>query len=400
MNENDVWSFSPAPFLPVYRRYPVRIVRGEGVYVWDDRGRRYLDFTSGVAVLNLGHVPPPVRRALEEQLGRVWHVSNLFWNEPGERLAERLVALTFPGAVFFANSGTEVVEAALKLARRHAFLARGLREGEGEFVAFSRSFHGRTIGALSVTGRPAFHEGYTPLWSNVRFLPYNDLDALEEIVPERTYAVILELVQGEGGVYPADPGWVQSLLARVRPHGVPVIVDEVQTGVGRTGPLWAYEAYGFTPDILTSAKGLGSGFPVAAMLAREPFAEAFTPGSHGSTFGGGPLAATAALVTLEVVADPAFLADSQRRAERLRRGLEEIAREDGRFVVRGRGWLLGLDFGRPVGEVVDRLREEEAVLVLTAGETVVRVLPPLVAGEGEIDFFLAALRGVLRRLGG
>jgi len=398
VNEGDVRTFSSAPFLPVYRRYPLRIVRGEGAYVWDDRGRQYLDFTSGVAVLNLGHVPPSVRRALEEQLGRVWHVSNLFWNEPGERLAERLVALTFPGGVFFANSGAEAVEAALKLARRYAYFARGLREGEGEFVAFTRSFHGRTIGALSVTGRPVFHEGYTPLWSSVRFLPYNDLDALEEIVPERTYAVIVELVQGEGGVYPADPEWVRALLARVRSHGVPVIVDEVQTGVGRTGPLWAYEAYGFTPDILTSAKGLGSGFPVAAMVAREPFAEAFTPGSHGSTFGGGPLAATAALATLEVVADPAFLADSQRRADLFRRGLEEIAREDGRFLVRGRGWLLGLDFGRPVGEVVDRLREEESVLVLTAGESVVRVLPPLIAGEGEMDTFLTALRRVLRRL--
>jgi len=396
---NNVQSFSAAPLIFTYRRYPVRIVRGEGVYVWDDAGRRYLDFTSGVAVLNLGHVPPRVRQALEEQLGRVWHVSNLFWNDPGERLSEKLVALTFSGAVFFANSGTEVVEAALKLVRRHAFLARGMREGEGEFVAFERSFHGRTIGSLSVTGRPVFHEGYTPLWSKVRFLPYNSLDALEEIVPERTYAVILELVQGEGGVHPAEAEWVKALLARVRPYGVPVIVDEVQTGIGRTGPLWAYQAYDFTPDVLTSAKGLGSGFPVAAMIAREPFASAFTPGSHGSTFGGGPLAATAALATLEVVANPAFLEDSQQRAKRLRSGLEEIAKAGGHFTVRGRGWLLGLDFGHPVGEVVERLREEESVLVLTAGETVVRVLPPLIAGELEIDYFLQALRSVLRRLG-
>lgn len=380
-----------------YARFPVRIVRGEGAYVVDAAGRRYLDFTSGIAVLSLGHVPPAVKKRLEAQLEALWHTSNLFESPHQEAVAERLVRLSFADRVLFVNSGTEANEAAIKLVRRYARKVRGL-DG-GTIVAFHRSFHGRTMGALSATGQPAHWDGFEPMLPGFRFLPYNDPAALEAI-DGTTIAVMLELAQGEGGVTPADPAWVQALVERSRAQGALVIVDEVQTGIGRTGTLFAYEQYGFEPDVMTLAKGLGAGVPVGALLAREAVAAVFGPGTHGSTFGGNPLAMAAAEAVLDVVADPAFLARVREAATRLRRGLDAIAGRHAGLEVRGLGLLLGLglspehfpDGARPL---VDRLREA-GVLVLTAGPNVVRILPPLTVGEAEIDRFLAALDAVLK----
>ncbi|MBE3596557.1 MAG: acetylornithine/succinylornithine family transaminase [Hydrogenibacillus sp.] len=376
-----------------YARFPLRPVRGEGTYVYDEAGRKYLDFTSGIGVLSLGHVPDAVAARLKRQLATLWHTSNVFESPLQEAVAARLVRASFADRVLFVNSGTEANEAAIKLVRRYARDVRGI-EG-GTIVAFERSFHGRTMGALSATGQPALHDGFGPMLPGFRFLPYNDTASLQAI-DAGTIAVILELVQGEGGVTPADESWVQALVARARAHQALIVVDEVQTGMGRTGTLFAYQQYGFEPDVMTLAKGLGSGFPIGALLAKEAVARVFTPGTHGSTFGGGALAMAAAEAVLTIIDDPAFLAHVRQKGEALLGGLRSLASGHPDVGVRGRGLLLGLSFPEGARRYVDLLREE-GVLVLTAGTNVMRILPPLTVSDEEIAAFLDALDRVLQK---
>lgn len=379
--------------MPTYRRWPIRITKGKGSFVWDDEGHRYLDYTSGIAVCNLGHVPDGVKEKLGEALEDLWHCSNLFQIPQQERLARALVEKSCADQAFFCNSGAEANEAAIKLARRYAQKIKNT--GAYEIVTFAQSFHGRTLAALSATGQAKFHDGFEPLVPGFRTLPYNDEAALAEVANGRTCAVLLELVQGEGGVIAADGKWVRTLYDLCRQNDILFMVDEVQTGIGRTGTLFAYEQYGIEPDVITVAKGLGSGFPIGAVLAKAEVAQAFAPGSHGSTFGGNPLAMTAGLATLEAFDRWNVLENVRENGRYLRAGLERLKEAFPETIreVRGKGMLLGIAVRRPPHEIIAAARRHR-VLILSAGDDVVRILPPLTTTKDEIDLFLATMHQV------
>lgn len=380
--------------MNTYARFPVTLTKGKGSYVWDEQQVRYLDYTSGIATCNLGHVPEQVRQRIEEQLGQLWHCSNLYHIPQQETLAQMLVEHSVADRVFFCNSGAEANEAAIKLARKYAQQVRGRGT---KMVTFSQSFHGRTLATLSATGQQKIQQGFAPLVSGFEYLPYNDREALQSIDTTETFAVMLELVQGEGGVVPARKEWLQALQDLCRQHDILLLVDEIQTGMGRTGTLFAYEQYDIKPDVITVAKGLGSGVPIGAVLAQERVAQVFDPGSHGSTFGGNPLVCSAGLATLEVLLEEGFLAQVQQRAKRLQSRLEQMAERFEHVVaVRGKGFLLGVVLSGPALNVVETLRGMN-VLVLLAGPHVVRILPPLTTTEDEIEEFLQAFEAALQQ---
>ena len=367
-----------------YTRWPIRLVKGKGNTVWDEQGNEYLDCTSGIAVTSLGHVPPRVSERLQQQLGQLWHTSNLFEHPLQEQLAGKLAALSGLDRAFFCNSGAEANEAAIKLARRWQQKVKG--EQRYEIITFQQSFHGRTLATLTATGQDKVKDGFAPLPEGFVTVPYNDLAALTEAISARTCAVMLELVQGEGGVTPADPAWVRALAQLCAKTGVLLIIDEVQTGIGRTGTWFAYQQYGIKPDIVSLAKGLGSGFPVGAILAREEVGEAFSPGTHGSTFGGNPLAMAAGLATIEVIEQERLLERVNELSRYLLSRLERIKQAHPAKVadVRGKGLLLGVELTQPVADVLAYMREKR-VLALQAGPQVIRLLPSFVSTEAELD---------------
>lgn len=378
--------------MPTYSRFPISIAKGEGSYVWDADGKQYLDYTAGIATCNLGHAPATVKEAVKEQLDTIWHCSNLYRIPVQEQLAELLTAHTFADQVFFANSGAEANEAAIKLARSYAQKVKGTTKFE--VVAFSQSFHGRTLATLAATGQEKIQKHFAPLTKGFRHLPYNDMEALDELIGPDTCGVLLELVQGEGGVIPADPAWVKEVEQLCKEHDVLFMLDEVQTGVGRTGTLYAYEQYELEPDVLTTAKGLASGIPIGAMLATGKAAVAFEAGSHGSTFGGNPVAAAAGKSTLEVIANPQFLVKVQETADYFRSELENIAAASSAFTdVRGKGLLIGLGTTGKAIDLVNQARDL-GLLVLVAGEHVLRILPPLNTNKAEVDFCIETLKQI------
>ncbi|WP_339184752.1 aspartate aminotransferase family protein [Oceanobacillus sp. FSL W7-1293] len=375
-----------------YQRLPLTIVKGKGSYVWDNQDVKYLDYTSGIATCSLGHVPDYVRGKLSEQLENLWHVSNLYQIPQQEALAEKLVSLSCFDQAFFCNSGAEANEAAIKLAKKYAKDQQ--KPERTEMVTFSNSFHGRTGYTMAATAQPKIHSGFTPLTPGFTYLPFNQPEALEQIDTDKTAGVLLELVQGEGGVHPADAEWVKALYDYCKQADILFMVDEIQTGVGRTGTLFAYEQYDIEPDAIALAKGLGSGFPIGALLAKNKAADSFSPGTHGSTFGGNPLAATAGLATLEQIADPAFLQDLQEKCTLLVEGLTKIAETNSLIKgVRGKGFLIGLEVENKAGVWVEKLREKQ-VLVLTAGEHVVRILPPLTTEKEELFTFIGVITAI------
>ncbi|MBD2845804.1 acetylornithine transaminase [Paenibacillus sp. IB182496] len=379
--------------FPTYARYPVAMVKGEGSWLWDDQGNKYLDFMCGLAVTNLGHAPKPVRDALTKQLGELWHVSNLFHIPQQEEAARLLTAHSCADAVFFCNSGAEANEAAIKLARRYH--SQVLGSGRHEIITFDNSFHGRTLATLTATGQDKVKEGFAPLPEGFRYVPFNDGAALEAAIGERTAAVMIEMVQAEGGVHEADPAFMHLLRKLCEQHGLLLIIDEVQTGMGRTGKLFAHEHYGLEPDIFTVAKGLGSGFPVGAMLAKAKLREAFGPGSHGSTFGGTPLAATAVLATARTIIGDDVPAKAAEAGAYLSAQLRErLAGNPLVKTIRGKGLLIGIECTQPVGDWVTAARER-GLLVVTAGPNVIRLLPNLLITRAEIDQAVATLCGVL-----
>ncbi|KGX91462.1 aspartate aminotransferase family protein [Pontibacillus marinus] len=383
--------------MSTYNRLPITLLSGKGSYVWDEHTHYFLDYTSGIATCNLGHVPERVKEKVEEQVNKLWHCSNLYHIPTQEKLASKLTELSCTDQAFFCNSGAEANESAIKLARRYSQKCK--EQNPGEIVTFSQSFHGRTLATLTATGQEKIQDGFAPLPGGFRYLPYNDFEALNEIHQEHTSAVMLELIQGEGGIIPANPEWIQQLANICHDKGILLMVDEVQTGIGRTGTLFAYEQFGIEPDVITLAKGLGSGFPIGAVLAKEYVANAFVPGSHASTFGGNPLATTAALATIETIQEQEVLKQCNENSTYLKQQLEDLKAQFPEVIydIRGEGFLLGIETSQQAIDIVHKAREHN-VLILTAGQHVVRILPPLTTDKSEIDVFINVMRTIFKTL--
>ncbi|MED1204048.1 acetylornithine transaminase [Heyndrickxia acidicola] len=382
--------------MNTYARIPIHFQKGKGSFLWDVEGNRYLDFTSGIATCNLGHVPKKVKEAVASQLEELWHCSNLFLIKQQEALASKLTEVSCMDQAFFCNSGAEANEAAIKLARKYAQKLN--QNGNPIIVTFTNSFHGRTLATLSATGQEKIQTGFAPLMPGFQYLPYNDLASLKKLETIKPCAVMLELIQGEGGVLPADQDWIDALTAVCAQNNILIIVDEVQTGIGRTGTLFAYEQYGFEPDIMTLAKGLGSGFPIGAMLAKKEAAAAFQPGSHGSTFGGNPLASSAGLATLNEITGQNILENVKSMGKYLWEQLEKLQSNSPNMKqVHGKGLIVGIDVEGEAG-VITREALKEHLLILTAGPSVVRILPPLTVDKTEIDLFIQKLKNTFKTL--
>jgi acetylornithine/N-succinyldiaminopimelate aminotransferase len=378
------------PLMPVYPRSPVRPVRGEGAYLFGENGERYLDFASGIAVNILGHGHPHLTQAIQRQAAELMHVSNLYGSPQGEAFAKRLVDLTFADTVFFTNSGVEAVECAIKTARRYHYAGGNPRRHK--LITFNNAFHGRTMATISATDQPKMIDGFAPLLPGFEVVPFDDLDAALAAIDEETAGFLLEPVQGEGGIRPASKEFIKGLRQACDEHDLMLIFDEVQCGVARTGYLYAYEYYGVTPDIMSSAKGIAGGFPLGACLATEKAARGMVIGTHGSTYGGNPLAMAAGQAVFDVVANEEFLAGVRVTAERLRSALEQmIPNHDHLFEgVRGLGLMLGIKMKTDSRAFVTYLRTR-GILTVAAGDNVVRVLPPLNIEEAHIREFVEGL---------
>ncbi|WP_047281048.1 aspartate aminotransferase family protein [Pseudomonas lundensis] len=370
-------NYAPAAFIPV---------RGAGSRVWDQSGRELIDFAGGIAVNVLGHAHPALVGALTEQANNLWHVSNVFTNEPALRLAKKLVDSTFAERVFFCNSGAEANEAAFKLARRVAHDRFGPEKYE--IIAALNSFHGRTLFTVNVGGQSKYSDGFGPKITGITHVPFNDLDALKAAISDKTCAVVLEPVQGEGGVLPAEQAYLQGARDLCNQHNALLVFDEVQTGMGRTGELFAYMHYGVTPDILTSAKSLGGGFPIAAMLTTESLAKHLVVGTHGTTYGGNPLACAVGNAVIDVINTPEVLDGVKARHDQFKTRLEAIGQQYGLFTqVRGLGLLLGCvlsDAWKGKAKDIFNAAEKEGLMILQAGPDVVRFAPSLVVDEADI----------------
>jgi acetylornithine/N-succinyldiaminopimelate aminotransferase len=389
----DIRSICQKNICNTYARFPVLFTRGEGCKLWDENGKEYLDFLAGIAVCNLGHSHPELAQVLCEQAGKLVHVSNLFFTQPQVELAAELTRLSFADKVFFANSGAEANEAAIKLARKYS----NDQYGPGRFhvISMHNSFHGRTMATLSATGQEKVHKGFEPLVEGFSFVEFNSVEAVEAAVTDRTCAVLVEPIQGEGGINLPRPGYLQGLKALCERNDLLLIFDEVQVGMGRTGTLFAYEQEWVAPDIMTLAKALGNGLPIGAMLASDKAAKAFVPGTHASTFGGTPLITATALKVLQLISPPDFLAKVQETGSYLRQRLLEL--QDRHPVireVRGRGLIWGVELKEPGQRLVEICLKKGLVINCTHG-TVLRLVPPLTVERQEIDHLIAVLDEVI-----
>ena len=378
------------PLMPVYSRCEVRPVRGEGAYLYGENGERYLDFAAGIAVNLLGHGHPHLTQAIQEQSAKLMHVSNLYGSPQGEAFAKRIIDLTFADTVFFTNSGAEAVECAIKTARRYHHAKA--RPEKHDLITFSNAFHGRTMATISATNQEKLRDGFAPLLPGFKVVEFDNIHAALAAVDDNTAGFLLEPVQGEGGIRPASMEFMQGLREFADANDLMLVLDEVQSGVGRTGTLYAYEQYGITPDILASAKGIGGGFPMGACLATENAAQGMVIGTHGSTFGGNPLAMAAGQAVFDVVANEEFLSQVRQTGERLRSALEQmIPNHDHLFEsVRGMGLMLGIKMKTDSRRFVNWLRGR-GLLTVAAGDNVMRILPPLVIEEHHIREFVETL---------
>ena len=372
-----VQNYVPAQFIPV---------KGEGSRVWDQQGKEYIDFTSGIAVNSLGHCHPEIVEALKSQAAQLWHSSNWFTSEPTLQLAQKLVERTFAERVMFANSGAEANEAALKLARRYAVDNFGYQKST--IISFKQSFHGRTLFTVSVGGQAKYSDGFGPKPADIIHLPFNDLDAVKAVIDDHTCAVIVEPIQGESGIIPATKEFLQGLRELCNQYQALLIFDEVQTGVGRTGYLYAYQKYEVVPDILTTAKALGNGFPISAMLTTSQIAKSFAPGVHGTTFGGNPLACAVASKVIDIIAKDEFLNDVRLTADLFKQELTELNKQFGLFKqIRGEGLLIGAEliekYHGKAAEFVS-VAAQNGLMILVAGPNVLRFAPALNIGQQEV----------------
>lgn len=393
---NQEWiTRGEAVFAGTYSRFPAAIVRGEGCRLWDADGKEYLDFLAGIAVCSLGHCHPAVTEAVCNQAKKLLHVSNLFYTEPQTELAELLTQHSFAERVFMCNSGAEANEAAIKLARIYSSGA-----GRYEVISLSGSFHGRTLATVAATGQPKFHKGFEPLPAGFVHAGFGEPQEIEKLINAKTCAVLCEPLQGESGVRPLSPEYLRAIRNLCDRHGLLLIFDEVQTGIGRTGSLFTYEQCGVVPDIMTLAKALANGLPIGAMLTRTKVAAAFTPGTHASTFGGNPVAAAAGVAVLKTMLADGFFADLHKRSAYFIQRLEELAQNFPQLCagVRGRGMLLGLvltDKGIEHGPAIVRQMFDRGLLINFAGMQALRFIPPLTVSKEEIDKMIAGLREVL-----
>lgn len=371
--------------------------KGEDVYLYDDSGKKYLDMGAGIAVSALGYSNEEFKQGIKDQVDKLIHISNLYYTKPVVRAAEYLAKASGMDRVFFTNSGTEAIEGALKLARKYAYLKR--KDSKGEIIAMEHSFHGRSMGAVSVTGTKHYREPFEPLIGGVSFADYNDLESVKRLITKDTCAILLETVQGEGGIYPASEEFIRGIRKLCDENDIAMILDEIQCGMGRTGKMFAYEHYGILPDIMTSAKALGNGVPVGAFAAVEKFASAMCPGDHGTTYGGNPLAAAAVCKVFEIFKKEGIVEHVQEMSPYFFEKLQLLSGKYPSVVkeVRGKGLLLGMEVSCPNGDIVKKAMEKGLVL-LTAGSNVVRIAPPLIIKKEQIDECLCILDEILKEI--
>lgn len=382
--------------MHTYNRYQIVLEKGDGVYLYDTEGKRYLDFAAGIAVFALGYGNRDYNNALKNQIDKIIHTSNLYYNVPLSDAAKNVARHTGMDKVFFTNSGTEAIEGAIKLARKYSFQKYG--EGRNQIISMNHSFHGRSIGALSVTGQPKYQEAFRPLIGGVEFAEFNRIESVKEKINDKTCAVIAETVQGEGGLYPAEKGFLQELKRLCEEKDIVLILDEIQCGMGRTGFMFAYQDYDLKPDIVTSAKALGCGIPVGAFAAVKKVADAFQPGDHGTTYGGNPLAAAAVNKVFELFEDMDLVNHVKKVSAYLEQKLDEIANEfDFIKERRGKGLMQGLEFTKPAGEYIKKAMERGLILI-SAGPDVLRFVPPLIVTEENIDEMTRILKECLKEV--
>lgn len=379
----------------IYNRFPVVFDRGEGVYLYDTDGTEYLDFGAGIAVMTLGYGCREFQEAVKDQVDKLCHTSNLFYNAPSIGAAEKLLKVSGMDKVFFTNSGTEAVEGALKVAKRHAF-NKGMGQ-DYEIIAMKHSFHGRSLGSLSVTGNDHYQEPFAPLIPGIRFAEFNNLDSVKALFSEKTCGVIMETIQGEGGIYPASEEFLKGVRSLCDEHDALLILDEIQCGMGRSGSMFAWQEYGVKPDVMTVAKALGNGLPIGAFLACKGAAKVMEPGDHGTTYGGNPLVCAAADKVLELFEEKNLVAHVQEIGQYLWEELEALAgRLDCVAAHRGKGLMQGLELSMPVGPVVKTALLEEHLVLISAGSQVIRFVPPLVIEKEDVDEMIVRLERAVK----
>ena len=395
-----------------YNRFPVVFDHGKGVTLWDSEGQEYLDFGAGIAVMGLGYADEEYTQAVKAQLDKLTHISNLFYNEPSITAGEKLLKVSGMDKVFFTNSGTEAVEGALKIAKRYHYNKLhetmgdgfdGCEEKEidmtGEIIAMNHSFHGRSLGALSVTGNAHYQAPFAPLIPGIRFADFNDLDSVKSQITDKTCAIIMETIQGEGGIYPAEEAFLKGVRALCDEHDILLILDEIQCGMGRTGEMFAWQHYGVKPDVMTVAKALGNGVPIGAFLACGKAATAMVPGDHGTTYGGNPLVTAAAGAVLDIFEKRQITDHVKEVGAYLYEKLEELTpKYDIICGHRGRGLIQGLEFTVPAGPIVSKALLEEKLVLISAGSHIIRFVPPLIIQKSDVDEMAARLERVLKNL--
>lgn len=377
-----------------YNRFPVVFDHGEGVKLYDTDGQEYLDFGAGIAVMGLGYSCDEVKNAVKEQMDKLPHISNLFYNEPAIDAGEKLLAVSEMDKVFFTNSGTEAIEGALKIAKRYAY-NKGMAP-DYEIIAMKHSFHGRSLGALSLTGNDHYQEPFAPLIPNIKFAQFNDLDSVKALFSDKTCAVIMETIQGEGGIYPATEEFIKGVRALCDEHDALLMLDEIQCGMGRSGEMFAWQGYGVKPDVMTSAKALGNGVPIGAFLACGKAATAMVPGDHGTTYGGNPLVCAAANAVLDVFKEKNITGHVKEVGAYLWEKLEEVAAAyDCVIAHRGKGLIQGLEFNTAVGPVVTNALLEQHLVLISAGANIIRFVPPLVIEKADVDAMVGKLKAAI-----
>ena len=394
MNMNEQMKESEESILHTYNRFPVVFEKGQGCYLYDSEGKEYLDFAAGIAVNSLGYHYPGYDEALKDQIDKLMHISNLYYNEPIIEAGAKLVKASKMSKAFFTNSGTEAIEGALKAAKKYAYVRDG--HADHEIIAMNHSFHGRSIGALSVTGNKHYQEPFEPLLPGVKFADFNDLDSVKALINDKTCAIIFETVQGEGGIYPATEAFIKGVRALCDEHDILLILDEIQCGMGRTGEMFAWQHYGVKPDIMTSAKALGCGVPVGAFLMTERVAEkSLAPGDHGTTYGGNPFVGAAVDKVLEMMERDHIIEHVKKVAPYLEKKLDElVAKYDFLTERRGMGLMQGVVCEKPVGQIAAKALEA-GLIVITAGSNVLRFVPPLIIEEKDVDEMISRLESIL-----